>query len=317
MQANRDKDPGTLRRALKKSKYLSNSVFMTNEAIQTKIGEPITNDRIPKDAFEQIDKEIKSAISDVTVFADDMSIKRLSGPAITTSKWYWDKNEREAVRDMDGMSENLDRSDLVPGSVMVPVHHLELQTNWRWDSARNQFDVDEREIQIAAEAIGRSIEDLIVNGDQKYEVPGLRNLSKNLTVSGSDWSTLDNIQEDIQSGLDKLDDALTTGLRYNLYVSSTQWSQLRQWVNNDTELFRQVIVDTLDELNSIKPSYLLDEGEAFMLANTNDRFMRKPIGQGVTTLTYKDNEIETRKKMLEISSFEVYNESAVLEFSGI
>lgn len=318
MKANRDKNPHDLRSALRKAEILGNSVFMTNEAKENEMGGVIeANDEVPEDAFTEIDQEIKSAISDVTVFANDMAVKNLAGPEVATSKWYFDEEEREAVRDMDGASENLDKTDLSPGSVMVPVHHLELQSGWRWNKAKNQFNVDGREMQMTAEAIGKSIEDLIVNGDPKYDVDGLRNLSNNLSVSGSDWSTLDNVQTDIQSALDKLDDALTTGLSYNLYVSSTQWGQLREWVNNDTELFRQVIVDTLDEVESIKPSYLLNEGEAFMIANTNGRFMRKPQAQGITTLTYRDNEIETRKKMLEISSFEIYNESAVLVFSGI
>lgn len=235
-----------------------------------------TNAFLNREEWEVLDREVFERGKERLNILSDLQAAGLSSqidPGVWLSKWRVASERIAAGVKMDfGSNVNMDRVDKKTYAVPVPIYSAPYYHNRReiMTARRYGTDIDATDAGEAAAAVVDQVENVIVNGRTDVQVdgndiPGLRTLAARTTgtaasFGGGDFGTLSNIRPTFLGVITALNANRYYG-PFNIYISNTQYHQMRA---RHTDGSGQTALQTVEELldvNFVKPNDRVPDGE--------------------------------------------------------
>lgn len=261
--------------------------FMTNEQDRKKIRANRTT--LQKDEWEQLSSTMISQYR-----RDAYAVQHLRNAGLTRSLSLATKidlwQNRTGITDpeisMDGESRSdEDQITYDFDGVPIPILHKDFRIGQRdLQSSRNLGnDLQTDTAADATEVVTKGLDDLVFNGweaqvgDAKgnaFELYGYRTHPDRNQYSGSDWSTADNIRDDIVGILDTLDQENRDAGDFTFYLAPQQWREFRSAVDPDGDgnntVRRRVMNEFDQEIGDVHRAHDLPDGEAVVVDMSPD-----------------------------------------------
>lgn len=201
--------------------------------------------------------------------------------ATKVDMWQTIGEMTEAEVSMDGETDSEeDRPEYGLNGTPVPIIHKQFRFSDRdlKTSRKLGNDLQTDGVSAATRVVAEMNENLLFNGwdvtirgenGSPFEVHGYTTHPDRNTYEGGDWGTTSNIRDDVIAMLDALDADNRTGGGFWLYLSPTQWRQLRSAVDtlgSGDRTVRERLQDEFDqEIGALRRSSYLPDGEAVMV----------------------------------------------------
>lgn len=273
--------------------------------------EPILRERpfyrnalLQKGDWEQIDRTVQDVHRLPLVGVDDLRaeglVHPLDGIGVSLSTY-------EQVTDMSGAEVGMsilskgekDRPGFNPVSIPVPLIWKEFFVDARSlaASGRNGHTrLDATGTRIATIKVREKLEDILFNGSDvksgEASIYGYTSLPQRLSgtvtdFGGGDWGTPGNAHKTLVGMIEALRQNGRKG-PYRGYVANAQYSQLLELIgDNKSETELSVILRTIPDLKSIKPSDRLEDGEVVVVSMDEDT-VDLAVGQDFTPVSWME-----------------------------
>lgn len=269
---------------------------------------------LDEDAWREIDDLQVEAAQDELTLVDRLRDQNLidSVPLETTiSMWNEMAGSTEAEVDMDGRSQTVE--DLPDGrerdGVPIPLIASAFRLGHRGIEATT--DIRDSGVDQSTRAVLEEMERFVARGWNRdvydggdanngpFTVYGVLNHPDRNTETGASWSTDEaNIETDVLSMIETLEDDRFEGGSYDLWLNPAQIRPMRQPdPNYDNQRVRETLND-LPEVGQITTSNVIPEGEAVMIDLRREVIDAK-LGNGNTTevAEWDSSPFETRYKV--------------------
>lgn len=243
-----------------------------------------TNTTLRNDEWKALDEELVNVATRNLVGIADLNagglVVNLGGIGVMSSEYERASDMTEASVDMSGTAETNEDTvvfDLV--AVPVPVVHKDFRILARMlEASRTRGDgLDVTNQGVATRKVAEKLEEILFSGAAGIVINGagvtgyLNHANRN-PYSGSDWGTVANVYIDCE-GMVSAAEADNFRGPYNLYVSQTQYGQMRGDLGDGSgQTALQRVLQNLPQIQKVSPlnSTIIPAGEAVLVQMTRD-----------------------------------------------
>lgn len=256
--------------------------FMTNEQKRNEIRQ--NNTTLQKDEWEQLSDTMITEYRRNAYAVEHLrnaGLTRSLSLATKVDLWQTRTGITDPEVSMDGETRSSeDRITYDFEGVPLPIIHKDFRIGQRdLQSSRNLGnDLQTDTAADATEVVTKGLDDLIFNGweaqigdanGNTFQLDGYTTHPDRNQYSGADWSTADNIRDDIVGMLDTLDQNDRDAGDFWFYLAPQQWREFRSAVDPDgdgNQTVRRRVMNEFDqEIGNVYRAHDLSDGQAVVV----------------------------------------------------
>lgn len=258
-----------------------------------------TNRLLRKDEWVKLDRRIVDIARDRLTGVSDLRSRGLThtlgGLGTLYSQYEQQSDMSDANVDMAGVTQG-EEDDLAfnPVTVPVPIIHKDFSLNIRRLQASRKLGdgLDTMTGEVASRKVSDGIENMLFNGANLTvdgnKIYGYTSHPNRVTGSASgSWSEIGNIYKDVLEMIKEAHGKHKYG-PFVLYVAGAVWpSLLNVYTDGSGQTARERIINSIPELQDIKPADKLKQGNVLLIQMTRDN-VDIAVAQDITTVEWNE-----------------------------